>query len=133
MDIQRVAYWGAFAIPLALIGLGIFIRSVVDGGKFKREHFYIGLDLTVYFMAAVMTNFLDIAKADPVVPSEIIYSVLLLLGGLFILFAQVRLHQIWHPSVRQGKMQLAALGFFSNILGVILLYTFVRLKARGLV
>ena len=131
MNIQEAAYWGSFAIPLVLLGLGVLVRSIVEQGKFQRNHFYVGLDLTIYFMAVVMIEFLTIADARIVSRSEIILGTFLLLAGIMMLVVQIEMHVFWRP--RDGKMQLAFLGIFSNILGILLLYGFVQLKARGLV
>ena len=133
MDLQPVAYWGAFAIPLVLLGFGILIRVTVAQGKLKPEHFYIGLDLTVYFLAVVMTNFLDIAKDDPVPKLAIIYSLVLFVPAIFFLLTQIWMHQVWLPPHKAGRTQFVILAGFSNLLGILLLYGFVQFKARGLV
>jgi hypothetical protein len=131
MSLENIAYWGAFVIPLVLLGLSAFIQKIIDGGPgFKREHFYIGIDLTVYFMASIMVNFLDIAKTVPVNAMGIVWTVLFLTAGLVMLFIQIGLYQSWKP--RDGKTQFVMLGLFSNLLGILLLYGFVQLKARGL-
>jgi hypothetical protein len=133
MNIQAVAYWGAFAIPLVLLGFGILIRVTVAQGKFQLEQLYIGLDLTVYFLAVVMTNFLDLAKDDPVPKVAIIYSLALLVTAIFFLLTQIWMHQVWLPKERTGRTQFVILGLFSNFLGILLLYGFVQFKARGMV
>jgi hypothetical protein len=131
MKLESIAYWGAFLIPLVLLGLSVVIQKIVDGGpEFKREHWYIGIDLTVYFMASIMVNFLDIAKTVPVNAMAIVWTVIFLIAGLVMLMIQIGLHQAWRP--RDGKTQFVMLGLFSNLLGILLLYGFVQLKARGL-
>jgi hypothetical protein len=133
MKIQDVVYWGSFVIPLVLVAVGAWIQKLVDGKPFKREHFYLGLDLTVYFLAATMINFLDIAQKQPLNGMSVVYTVALLLAAIVMLLVQMGMHQSWLPEVNRGRMQVFMLCYFSNFLGILLLYGFVKLKTGGLI
>ncbi|HZY62631.1 MAG TPA: hypothetical protein VFE38_08900 [Edaphobacter sp.] len=120
-------------IPLVLLLVTAIIRKVVEGKPFKREHWYLGIDLTIYFLASTMVNFLDIAKANPVNSMSIIWTVVLLLGAVVMLFIQIGLHQ-WGTSLEgRSKLQKLMLCYFANALGILMLYGFVKLKTQGLI
>jgi hypothetical protein len=133
MKIEDVAYWGSFVIPLVLLAVGAWIQKLVDGKPFRREHFFLGLDLTVYFLAATMINFLDIAKRPPPDGMSIVWTVVLLLTAIVMLLMQMGMHQTWASETKHGGMQIFMLCYFSNFLGIILLYGFVRLKTGGII
>ena len=132
-DVEGIAYWGSFVIPLVLLAVGAWIQKLVDGKPFKREHFYLGLDLTVYFLASAMVNFLDIARKQPMNSMSIVWTVILLLAAIVMLLIQMGLHQSWTVAGKTGRMQVFMLCYFSNGLGLLLLYGFVKLKTRGLI
>jgi hypothetical protein len=130
MNINTIVYWGAFFIPLVLLATGAVMQKIVDAQPFQRHHFYMGLDLTVYFLAATLVNFLDIAKEDHGRAEPIIYTVLLVLAALVMLITQIGMHQAWKE--RTGRMQIFMLCGVANSFGILMLYGFVRLKTRGL-
>jgi hypothetical protein len=133
MSIQTIAYWGAFVIPVILLAVGAIIQKVVDAKPFERDHFYMGMDLTIYFLAATMVNFLDIAKEDHGHSAPIVWTVILMLSALVMLFVQIGMHQAWQGEQHKCKMQVFILCGIANSLGILLLYGFVRLKTRGLI
>ena len=133
MSIETVAYWGAFVIPLILLAVGAVIQKLVDAKPLKRDHFYMGIDLTVYFLAATMVNFLDIAKEDHGRAAPIVWTVILLLSALVMLIIQMGMHQAWQGDEHKCRMQVVILCGIANLLGILLLYGFVRLKTRGLI
>jgi hypothetical protein len=120
-------------IPVVLLGVGAWIQKLVDGKPFQREHFFMGLDLTVYFLAATMVNFLDIAKKQPLEGMSIVWTVILLLAAIVMLLIQMGMHQTWVPEEKRSRMQIFMLCYFSNGIGILLLYGFVKLKAGGLI
>jgi hypothetical protein len=132
MTIDDIAYWGAFVIPLVLLGMTGVIRKLVDSQSFKREHWYLGLDLTIYFLSATIVNFLDIAKSETN-RNGIVWTVILLLSAIVMLLIQLGIHQQWTPVERRSKMQKFMLCYFANGLGILMLYGFVKLKTRGLI
>jgi hypothetical protein len=133
MSIQTIAYWGAFVIPLILLAVGAIIQKVVDARPFEREHFYMGMDLTIYFLAATMVNFLDIAKEDHGHSAPIVWTVILMLAALVMLFVQIGMHQAWQGEQHKCRMQIVILCGIANSFGILMLYGFVRLKTRGLI
>lgn len=133
MELESIAYWGAFVIPLVLLAVGAGISKIVDSQPFKREHFYLGLDLTVYFLASVMVNFLDIAKNSPLKGKEVVWTVVLLLAAIVMLLTQIGIHQTWQAENKRGRLQFFMLCYFANGLGILMLYGFVKLKTKGLI
>ena len=133
MAISEIAYWGTFLIPLVLLAVGVSIQKLVDGKPFRRDHFYLGLDLTVYFLASTMINFLDIAKAEPVVVIKIAWTVVLLLVAIVLLMIQMSMHQRWMGTENNTRMQVFMLCYLANILALAALYGFVKLKTGGLI
>ncbi len=110
-----------------------FIRKLVDGADFKREHWYLGIDLTVYFLASTLVNFVDIAKAARPNEQAMVWTAVLVAGAVVMLFVQAGLHQTWQSRAQRGRMQLFMLCYFANSLGILMLYGFVKLKTRGLI
>lgn len=132
-SLQSLAYWSAFAIPLILLLMSAFIRKLIEGVDFKRDHWYLGVDLTVYFLASTLINFLDIAKASPINVARIVWTAVLVAGGVVMLFVQAGFHQTWVPKNQKGLLQKCILCGFCNILGILLLYGFVQLKTKGII
>lgn len=134
MGIEAIAYWGSFAIPLVLLGIGAAIQKVVAHKPLSREHFYLGLDLTVYFLASTMINFLDIAKSHSSDARDLrlVWTVLMLLAAIVMLIIQMGIHQRWMGDENKCRMQVFMLCYFSNGLAILMLYGFVKLKTRGL-
>lgn len=130
---EQFATWGPFAIPLILLGISVLIQKVVDSKPFSREHFYLGIDLTVYFLASTLINFLDIAHSQPQNGISIDWNVILLLAAIVVLFIQIGVHQSWADKSKECKTQIVMMCIWSNFLGILLLYGFVKLKVRGLI
>lgn len=133
MSVETIAYWSSFVIPVVLLGLGAWIDKIVEGAPFNRKHFFMGLDLTVYFLAASMVNFLDLARKQPLDALSIINNVLLLLAAIVMLIVQIGIHQTWIGPEKNGRMQIFMLCWFANFLGILLLYGFVKMKVGGLI
>ncbi len=133
MTIEGLAYWGAFFIPLILLVMTGFIRKLVDGTDFRRDHWYLGIDLTVYFLASTLINFIDIARAGHQDQKALVWNTVLVAGAIVMLVVQAGLHQTWVPRANKSLLQVMILCFFANALGILLLYTFVQLKTRGLI
>lgn len=133
MTIEGLAYWGAFFIPLILLLTTGFIRKLVDGTDFKRDHWYLGIDLTTYFLASTLVNFIDIARTGHPDLRAIMWTAVLVAGAVVMLFVQAGLHQQWVPKANRSLLQILVLCFFANALGILLLYGFVRLKTKGLI
>jgi hypothetical protein len=133
MTKETIATLCSLSIPLVLLGLGALIQKIVEGQPFRRRHFFLGLDLSIYFLTACMVNFLDLARKQPPDAMSIIRNVLLLLAGIVMLIIQIAIHQTWMRDTTNGKMQVFMLCYFANGIVLLLLYGFVILKAGGLI
>jgi hypothetical protein len=133
MKIETLAYWATFFIPVILLLTTGFIRKLVDGCDFKRDHWYLGIDLTVYFMASTLVNFLDLAKDSHHDEHGLIWTAVMVAGAVVMLLVQIGIHQTWVPKVQRSVMQMIVLCGFSNFLGILLLYMFVKLKAKAII
>ena len=133
MTIEDLAYWGAFFIPLILLVMTGFIRKLVDGTDFKRDHWYLGIDLTVYFLASTLVNFIDIGRGGHPNEKAIVWTAVLVAAAVVMLFVQAGLHQQWVPRASKSFLQVLILCVFANALGTLLLYAFVKLKTKGLI
>jgi hypothetical protein len=49
------------------------------------------------------------------------------------LIIQMGIHQVWIPPEKGGRMQLFMLCYFSNGIGILLLYGFVKMKVGRLI
>ena len=133
MTFEELAYWAAFFIPVILLVMTGFIRKLIDGTGFKRDHWYLGIDLTVYFLASTLVNFLDIAKGHPPNERSMVWTAVLVAAAVVMLFVQAGLHQSWVPKAQKSVLQMVILCGFANFLGILLLYAFVQLKTKGLI
>jgi hypothetical protein len=127
-----IATWFSFSVPLLLLVVSTMTRAAVEG-SWKRKHLFIGLDLTLFFIAACFINFCDLAKVTSMERNRIAYTALLLMVGLICLSVQVVVHQTWQPDHRSRAGQIAVLCFASNFASLSLLYAFVRAKIGGFV
>ena len=132
MTVEGLAYWGAFSIPIILLVMTGFIRKLVDGTDFRREHWYLGIDLTIYFLASTLVNILDIAKAPLPDERKLVWTAVLVAAAVVFLVIQAVIQQSWQPRSEKRKMQLVMLCGFANLLGILFLYGFVQMKLKGL-
>jgi uncharacterized membrane protein len=131
MDIEKFAYWFTFAIPLLLMALGCTTQKLIEGKPWSRKHFYAGLDLTIYFLAACLINVADLAKEPPHDPSRYIWTSGLIAIAVVVLFLQTAVHQAWERDNKRRIGQIVVLCIASNGAGLFLLYCFVRMKLEG--
>ncbi len=129
----EVAYWVTWAIPVVLVALGIAIHKIVSQQPWNRTHFYIGLDLTVYFLAACLTNLIDLSRTPERQNRGYLFTVGLVAVGVVLLFFQTAFHAEWENKENLATGQLIWLCGISNSVGLFLLYCFVRLKIKGLI
>ena len=120
-----------YVIPVALLFLGCFTQKLIDHTSWQPKHFFVGLDLTIYFLATCLVNILDIASA-PVQPANgYLWTVILVATAMLCLFYQTTVHQDWEKDEKKGKKQIFMLCIVSNLIGLGLLYGFMTLKVRG--
>lgn len=133
MEIQKFAYWVAFAIPLLLIAVSCTTDKLIEGKPWHRKHFYLGIDLTIYFLAACLVNVADLAKDEHNRPSNgYLWTIVLISMAIVILFIQAALHQEWEKDAKSPRGQILVLCLASNSVGLVLLYAFVRMKLGNL-
>lgn len=116
---------------MALLFLGCFTQKLIDHTRWQPKHFFVGLDLTIYFLATCLVNILDIASAEKQPPNGYLWTVILVVAAMFCLFYQTTVHQDWEKEEKRGGKQIFWLCFVSNLIGLGLLYGFMALKVRG--
>lgn len=120
-----------YVIPAALLLLGVFTQKLIDRSGWKTRHFFVGLDLTIYFLATCLVNVLDITRSSNPPRDGISATVYLIVFALLCFFYQVTVHQDWEDEKKQGRRQTIMLCGVSNVIGVGLLYAFIRMKVEG--
>jgi hypothetical protein len=105
MDIEKLAYWMSFSVPILLMAVSCTTRKVIESVPFSRKHFYLGLDLTTYFLAACLINVADLAKSQTMEAKSYIWTMFLIILAIVILWVQVAFHQEWEKTLRvlRGK------------------------------
>ncbi len=133
MTFEGLSYWAAFLIPLLLLGMTGFLRKLVEGVPFKREHWYLRIDLTVYLLGSGLINLIDLAKVNQVNQRTFASTALLVASSVVLLIVQAGIHQTFMPKAQRSRMQLFMLCGFCNVVGILSLAAFVQLKLRGIV
>jgi hypothetical protein len=132
MQIEHLAYWLEFGIPAGLIFLGCITQKLIDKEPFNRTHFFIGLDLTIYFLSACLINVIDLTKAAEGINKDgLLFTAGLTTVAILTLFFQVAVHQEWEDEAKGRWGQIIWLCVLSNGIGILLIYGFVRFKLRG--
>jgi hypothetical protein len=107
-------------------------KKIVEAKPFSRTHFFVGLDLTLYFLSACLINVIDLTKPPVGINKDgLLLTVGLAAIAILTLFFQIAVHQEWEPEGRGRFGQIMWLCVFSNGIGITLIYGFVRLKLRG--
>jgi hypothetical protein len=132
MNIDKYAYWVSFAIPLVLIVVSCSSRKLIESKPWHRKHFYLGLDLTIYFLAACLVNIADLAKSPVATPQKYITTLCLTIIATVLLWVLAAIHQEWEKDEKTATGQIYVLCVASNVVGVVMLYGFVRFKLGGL-
>jgi len=122
-----------YLIPAVLLSLGCFTARLIDGPGWKVRHFFVGLDLTIYFLATCLVNILDIAQEKQPPEFAYIVTVGLIVCALLCLFYQTTVHQDWQDEKRRGRRRTFMLCGVSNVIGLVLLYGFMKLKVDGVI
>jgi len=133
MDIAKLAYVFSFLVPLLLIIVSCASRKVIEAEPWSRRHFYIGLDLTIYFLTACLTNVADLAKEGAKDdPPKFVWTMLMITVASMMLWVQAAFHQEWEKDTKSPRGQVFVLCGASNGVGLILLFGFIRMKLDGL-
>jgi len=136
MESDKIAYWMAIGIPAVLLLLGSFTQKLIEGKPFSRKHFYVGLDLTIYYLATCFVNVADLVRDHQKHRGDdaYLYTAALLVVGMLLLFFQTTLHQEWEKEENNGRRsQFAWLCIASNGIGLSLLFGFVLAKWKGFI
>lgn len=130
MEKETLAYWMAISIPAALLFLGSFTQKLIDGKPFNRKHFYVGLDLTIYFLATCFVNIADLVRDHEKRANDYayLYTAAMFTVGMMMLFYQTAVHQEWEKEEKNGRKQFVWLCIASNGIGLGLLFGFVLAK-----
>ena len=123
----------AIAIPGVLLLLGSFTQKLIDGKPYNRKHFYVGLDLTIYYLATCFVNVADLVRDHGKHTNDYayLYTAAMLIVGMMLLFYQTTVHQEWEKEENFGRRQLLWLCVASNGIGLGLLFGFVLAKWKG--
>jgi len=121
----------AFLIPIALLFVGSCADKLIEGAGWRAKHFFVGLDLTIYFLAACLVNILDIANSKEPPANGYVWTVSLIAVAVLSLFYQTTVHQDWESEHKRGIKQTLMLCGVSNLIGLGLLYGFMNLKYVG--
>jgi small-conductance mechanosensitive channel len=132
MDIDKLAYLVSFSVPVWLMVVSCTTRKVIEGVPFNRKHFYLGLDLTIYFLTACLINVADLARSHTLIATSYIWTLCLTILAVVILWVQVAFHQEWEKDAKSPTGQIIVLCVASNGVGLTLLFGFVRMKLSGL-
>jgi hypothetical protein len=99
-QIQVVAF---YAIPAVLLSLGGMTRKIIDGGPWRTKHFFLGLDLTIYFLATFLVNILDLTKNEHRPANGYVWTVNLVTVAIIFLLYQTAMHQDWEREDKTGQ------------------------------
>ena len=132
MELHEFAEVVAFAMPVALLGVGAAAEKLIEGKPWAPRHFFVGLDLTIYFLTACLANIVDLTRDRGSDPKAYLWTVVLITFAIVMLFLQTAVHQEWEDESKSIKGQIVWLCGASNAVGLILLYAFVRMKLDGL-
>ena len=132
MDLQKLAEVVAYTMPIALLGVGAAADKLIEKKPWAPHHFFLGLDLTIYFVTVCLGNLIDLAKDNSLIdPKQYIWTGVLIALAIVVLFVQTAVHQEWEDEGRGKRGQFWWLCVASNLVGLILLYGFVRMKLSG--
>jgi hypothetical protein len=121
-----------YLIPAVLLLLGCTTEKLIDKKPgWRANHFFVGLDLTIYLLATCLVNILDIAHSKEPPPNGYLWTVVLITVAVLCLFYQTTVHQDWEDESLKGRKRTFMLCGVSNAIGLGLLYSFMKLKTSG--
>lgn len=122
----------ALLIPVSIIGCGALSKKLVRGGSFQYKDFYLGIPLALSSLTSAIVFIYELCKsllATPNITRNMAYrpaiSALFSLFCFFLLLVQLCIHQEWENKDQSPIRQRIWLGIVSNLLGVIMLGTFI--------
>ncbi len=131
MHSAHLADWLEFGIPFLSIFLSGSARQIIERKRLLRR-FFLGLDLTLFFLNACLLNVVALTKGPGVINTDgLLRSAGLVAVAMTTFVFQIVLHQGWEAEGRSTVKQVVVLCFCSNGIGLLLIYGFVRFKLRG--
>lgn len=126
-------YLIAIIIPIALILCGAVARKLVRGSSWQRSDFFLGVELSLSAMASALVYIYDLSKITNNPSLNVNVSEKLAATGSFIALSFFLLlwvlstHQDWEKRAQNSKGQIIWLGIITNLIGALLMATFVLL------
>jgi len=132
-------YFIALGIPFILLLLGAISRKLIHGRPWKREDFYLGVDLA---LAGISSGLIYISEVLATKASEsgcfttacttfresldskLLADAVYLVVAQFVFLLVLTIHQDQERTSGKPKAQLISLGLLSNAMGAILLVWF---------
>jgi len=132
MTTESLAYWTTFSIPGLFILLRIIVQRLIDGPPWRRKHFYVGVDLSIFSLAASTVNVIVLLQAQSNgFADRAIRSLIAAIVVVFVLVYQITVHQEWEKDEKHTTGKTWMLCVLSNLIGLTLVGTFVFLKVRN--
>jgi hypothetical protein len=111
-------------VPLILATFGVLGKKLIRKGPgWKREDFYIGVELTIAALANGLVSSCDLLKITTgVLPQKMIgyavASAVVTLLGFFMFLFLLSVHQDWESNDSDPRRRFVWLGIVSNMLGL---------------
>jgi len=143
MDFTSFTLSDAFAllIPLTVLLVGALGKKLVRGaGRWRRQDFYVGIQLSLAAMASGFAYLADLFDRSPIPRDQSLTTLGFVLVALLLFMVVVAIHQDWEDATESvgedtrsnPKHQFWWLGFGANAVGITLLASFVLLiKGSG--
>jgi hypothetical protein len=123
MQIQQsyMRYIPGLGVPLIVTGMGILAKKLAGRDDWKRDHFYLGSELTLAALATGLLNFYDLCKPGKVQEDFqrlVGLNATAILMCFILLMFVLSLHQDWEPRVKERpKLSFFWLICVSNMIG----------------
>ena len=116
---------------MVLIACGAFARKLVRGSTWERSDFYLGVELALSAIASAFVYLFDLSRVSSGTAEAATLSRRLAANGgfltlcFFTLLWVLTTHQDWEKRTQNPKGQLFWLVFLSNLIGTLLMASFV--------
>ena len=127
MHTEALAYWTTFSIPGLFILLRIICQRLIDGPPWKKKYLYFGVDLSIFSLAA----FVLLQAQGAGFVDKAIRSLIAVVVVFFLLVYQITVHQVWEKDEKHNTGKTWMLCVLSNLIGLMMVGTFVFLKVRN--
>jgi uncharacterized membrane protein YoaK (UPF0700 family) len=96
-------------VPIAVLLIGVAVKKLIHK-QWRRDHFYLGIELSLVAFASTFTDMLT----GPATDMAAQWLLLILLTLVY----QATVHQSWEGESKKGWRQTGWLLFFSNASGI---------------